>query len=263
MNMFSKENRCHYRRNQLSEVICQLRFPEILSISEKAPVDFQEAIRAEFPQFQRRMDVAAPKITGVPGNMTLQNQPATVNYQFASADGIWRVNLTGKFISLSCSRYTCWEEFAGMLDKPLAAFIQVYKPAYFERVGLRYLNFISRGELGLGAMPFQELIQPCYLGPLGEEDVLEGNVSRCSVDAEMGLRGGCRVKIHAGPGLVKKNGQPDKEVKFIFDQDLYMPGQLPVNLSAGALQTLHSQANSLFRGAITEELHDAMEPEQI
>lgn len=259
--MFSNESRCHYRRNQLSEVICQLRFPEILAISEKAPVDFQEAIRGEFPQFQRRMDVAAPKISGVPGNMTLQNQPATVNYQFASADGVWRVNLTGKFISLSCSRYTCWEDFARKLDKPLAAFIQIYKPAYFERVGLRYLNFISRGELGLGTTPFKELIQPCYLGPLGDEDVMEGSVTRSSVDAEMALRGGCRVKVHAGPGLVKKNGQADKEVKFIFDQDLYLPGQLPVKLSAGAMQTLHAQANSLFRGAITELLHDAMEPE--
>ena len=37
MHMFSKETRCHYRRNQLSEVICQLRFPEILAISEKHP----------------------------------------------------------------------------------------------------------------------------------------------------------------------------------------------------------------------------------
>ena len=55
--------------------------------------------------------------------------------------------------------------------------------------------------------------------------------------------------------------EADPELKFIFDQDLYMPGNLPVNLSAGALQTLHSQAYSIFRGAITDTLHDAMEPE--
>lgn len=261
--MFSNESRCLYRRNQLAEVICQLRFPEILSISEKAPVDFQEAIREAFPQFQRRQETPAPKITGVPGNMALQNQPTTINYQFASADGIWRVNLTSKFISLTCTKYTRWEDFAGKLDKPLAAFIRIYKPAYFERVGLRYLNFISRGNLGLGMMPFRELIAPCYLGILAEEEIAEASASRCSVDAELALRGGCRAKIHAGPGLVKRGMQQDKEVKFIFDQDLYMPGQLPINLSAGALQTLHSQADSLFRGAITRELHDAMEPENI
>lgn len=261
--MFSYETRCHYRKSPLAEVICQLRFPEILSISEKAPVDFQEAIRQEFPQFLRRQEAPAPKITGIPGNMQLQNQPMTVNYQFASADGIWRVNLTSKFISLTCSKYTCWEDFASKLDQPLAAFIKIYQPAYFERIGLRYLNFISRDALQLGSTPFRELVAPCYLGILAEEDLPESSAARCSMDTEIALRGGCRAKIHAGPGLVKRGNQPDKEVKFIFDQDLFMPGQIPVNLSAGALQTLHSQAWSIFRGAMTDELHNAMEPERI
>lgn len=258
--MFSKEPRCRYRMHPLSEVICQLRFPEILAIGAEMPVAFQEAIRSEYPQFFRRQEAPAPKITGVPGNMTLQNQPPVINYQFASADGVWRVNLTSRFISLSCTKYTGWEEFAQRLDKPLAAFIQIYKPAYFERVGLRYLNFISRSTLGLENIPFRDLISPCYLGLLAEEDVAETSVGRSGVDVEMAIRGGCRVKLHAGPGMIKRPGLDDKEVKFIFDQDLYMPGQLPVNLSAGALQTLHAQADSIFRGAITEKLHDAMEP---
>lgn len=261
--MFSHEPHCHYRKAPAAEVICQLRFPEILAIGAKDPVDFQEAIRSDFPQFSRRMEAPAPRLVGAPGNLTLENQPPVTNYQFASADGMWRVNLTGKFISLTCSGYPCWEDFAARLDKPLAAFIQVYKPAYFERVGLRYLNFISRRDLQLEDVPFRQLIQPCYLGVLGEEDVAETATARSGVDAEMSLRGGCRVKLHAGPGLVKRNGAEDKEVKFIFDQDLYMPGQLPLNLSAGALQTLHAQAFSLFRGAITDQLHEAMEPEMV
>lgn len=261
--MFSSEARCVYRESQLGEVICQLRFPEILTIATTVPDKFQEAIRAEFPQFLRRQEAPAPRISGVLGNLALQNQPPVINYQFSSADNVWRINLTSRFISLSCSKYTCWEDFAARLDKPLAAFIQIYKPAYFERVGLRYLNFISRFDLGLEGIPFSQLIAPCYLGPLAEEDVSEASCSRCGVDAELSIRGGCRVKLHAGPGLIKKSGQQDKEVKFIFDQDLYMPGQVPVNLSAGALQTLHSQAFSIFRGAITDKLHEAMEPEAI
>ena len=130
-------------------------------------------------------------------------------------------------------------------------------------MGLRYLNFISRKALGLEGTPYSELMEKCWLGPLGEEDVAESAASRCGVDTEMAIRGGCRVKIHAGPGMVKRNGRSDPEVKFIFDQDLFMPGQVPVNMSAGALQTLHSQAYSIFRGAITDTLHDAMEPEII
>ena len=213
--MFSTENRCIYRANQLAEVICQLRFPEILSIGANLPVQFQEAIRDQFPQYLRRQDNAAPRVTGAPGHFTLENQPAVTNYQFTSADGVWRVNLTSRFISLTCSRYTCWEDFAKKLDKPLAAFIQIYKPAYFERVGLRYLNFISRSALGLEGTPFSQLIAPCYLGPLALDGISEPSVTRCSVDTELGIRGGCRVKLHAGPGLVKRNGQQDKEVKDI------------------------------------------------
>ena len=258
--MFSNENRCIYQKNQLGEVICQLRFPEILTIEANIPAQFQEAIRADFPRYSVRKEAPAPKLAGTPGNLSLQNQPQSNNYQFVSADGRWRVNLTSKFISLACARYTCWEDFSAMLDQPLAAFIQIYRPAFFERVGLRYLNFISRNALGQNGTPFRELIAPQYLGLLADEDVAEPSMARCSIDAEMAIRGGCRVKLHAGPGMVKRNGQQDNEIKFIFDQDLFMAGNIPVNHSAGALQTLHSQADSIFRGAITDTLHDAMHP---
>lgn len=260
--MISNEPRCYYRSNQLGEVICQLRFPEILTIGANVPVQFQEAIRDEYPQYTARKEAPPPRLTGAPGNLTVENQPQTINYQFVSADGVWRVNLTSKFISLSCSRYTNWEDFARKLDKPLVAFIKTYKPAYFERVGLRYLNFISRKDLELD-VPFCEMMSPCYLGLLAEDDVQESATTRCSIDVEMNLRGGCKAKLHAGPGLVKRNGQQDSEVKFIFDQDLFMAGNVPVNMSAGALQTLHSQAWGIFRGAITDTLHQAMHPQTI
>ena len=169
-----------------------------------------------------------------------------------------RVNLTSKFISLASSQYRCWEEFARLLDKPLAAFIQTYKPAYFERVGLRYVNFISRKDLGLEGVPFRELISDCYLGILSQEEVLESATLRSTVDADTALRGGCRCKLHAGPGTVRRGPKPDPETKFILDLDLYMPGNLEVKLSAGALETLHGQSYGLFRGAITDMLHDAL-----
>ncbi len=260
--MFSDEPRCIYEKNQLGEVICQLRFPEILSIEANVPAQFQEAIRATFPQYSCRKDAPAPKLVGTPGNARLEPQKAVNNYQFLSEDGRWRVNLTSSFISLACNRYTRWEDFAHMLDMPLAAFIQTYRPAYFERVGLRYLNFISRNALSLESLPFRELIQAPYLGILGDEDVIETSTARSTVDTELAIRGGCRAKLHAGPGLVKRGGVENKEIHFIFDQDLFMSGKIAVNLSAGALQTLHSQAFAIFRGAITDTLHDAMEPSQ-
>lgn len=256
--MFSEKERCIYARNQLAEVICQLRFPEILNINATPPAEFQEFIRAEYPQYSSTTETQAPRLTGTPGNVQIQNSPATLNYHFSSADGNWRVNLTSKFISLSCANYPQWETFAKKLDGPLAAFIRVYKPAYFERIGLRYLNFISREALGLTEVPYRDLISPTYLGLLGDDNVQEATTLRSSVDAEIAIQGGCHAKIHAGPGMVKQNGQQQKEVKFIFDQDLYIGGNIPVNMSAGALETLHRQAFPIFRGAITDLLHNAM-----
>ena len=46
----------------------------------------------------------------------------------------------------------------------------------------------------------------------------------------------------------------------MFDQDLSMSGNVPVQYSAGALHTLHAQSFPIFRGAVTDRLHEAMEP---
>ncbi len=261
--MYSQENRCIYRKSPLAEVICQLRFPEILSIEANVPAQFQEAIRQEFPVYSVRKETPPPVLSGAPGNLQMQPQKSNNNYQFVSADGLWQINLTSKFLSLSCRHYSSWEDFAGKLDKPLAAFIQIYKPAFFQRVGLRYLNFISRRDLELEGIPYRQLIEPQYLGILGDEDVNEMTTNRCSMDAEFAIRGGCKCKLHTGPGMVKRNGQPDSEVKFVLDLDVFMDGQLEIKLSAPALQTLQGQAFSIFRGAITDTLHQAMEPERI
>ena len=247
--MFSRDSRCVYRSNQLGEVICQLRFPTILSIQAELPAQFQDAIREAFPRYLVRKETVSN------GQQTEQIN----NYQFSSDDGVWRVNLTSGFISLATSRYVCWEDFATRLDLPLAAFIKLYKPACFDRIGLRYLNFISRNKLGLADVPFRDLIQPAYLGLLQEEDVFESNMTRSGVDAELAVRDGCRIKLHAGPGKVTIGGQSDPEVKFILDLDLYTAQKAQVAHVAGALQALHGQAFSIFRGAITDTLHNAME----
>ena len=258
--MYSTEARCQYRNNQLADVICQLRFPDILMINAQQPAAFQEAIRHIYPRYSSGMETLPPKVTGTPGNFRLENQQPTANYQFTSEDGIWRINLTSRFIALACNRYTNWETFAKQLDVPLAAFIQTYNPAYFQRIGLRYINTISRKALELEDVPYSELIQSRYLGLLDDCEIPEQNANRCSMDAEVAIRNGCRAKIHAGPGLVKRNGQTDGEAHYIFDLDLFMTGNLRVNYSAGALQTLHSQAYPIFRDAITDRLHDAMDP---
>ena len=94
--MFSNAPRCRYHKNQLGEVICQLRFPEILTIETNLPGEFQEAIRASFPLYSSRKEAAAPKLTGTPGNMKLEPQRQITNHQFQSEGRLWRVTVASR-----------------------------------------------------------------------------------------------------------------------------------------------------------------------
>ena len=258
--LFSERSRANYPNAPVHEVICQLRFPTILSINNVEPADFQEVIRDTFPQYVRRQDIPRPLPTGNAG--APQASPVS-NYHFISADNLWKLNLTKDFIALSTIHYTGWEEFARHLDKALAAFIQTYKPAFFQRVGLRYVNIISRKRLGLENIPWTDLMTSAYTGVLSQPDVREEDFLTCGTDFQLKLDNSCQAKIHAGLGRVQvkvPNAPQDPEVKFILDMDLSMSGNVPCTMAAGALETLHVHAGRLFEGAITDELRNAFTP---
>ena len=267
--MFSASERVLYGKRQLIEVICQLRFPTILSISAKEPAEFQEAIRAEFPRYARNLEKLPPKVIGQPGAMKLEEQPTVVNYQFLTAAGDWKVNLTNTFLALATPVYTTWEDFARKLDEVLAQFVAIYHPAYFERIGLRYIDrllSIAAHAEAYSNHPIALSVRAAYSGPIDQQridDVQEQSVQRVTQDVEMALAGGCRLKLHCGPGMVKRGNVEDKEVRFILDNDVFMNGKIELKHSAGALNTVHTHADRIFRGAITDQLHNAMEPQPL
>ncbi|MEG2454662.1 MAG: TIGR04255 family protein [Oscillospiraceae bacterium] len=255
---FAHNDRYSYAVSPLVEVICQLRFPTILSIGTREPADFQEAIRSAFPRYAARTERPAPTISGADTDAPkVEQAPSIVNYNFVSADGLWKINLTSGFIALSTMRYTRWEEFAQKLDMPLAQFIRIYQPAFFERIGLRYVNAFSRKAMGLENTPWSDLFQPSFLGALAEPDVREGDITQCSLDVEMKLPDDCRMKLHSGPGLLG-GGKQDPEVKFILDGDFSAGGNLSAAAVPEKLVTLHDHSTRLLRGAMTSELHAAM-----
>lgn len=260
---FASYDRYRYARSPLVEVICQLRFPAILSIGAKEPAEFQEAVRRDFPRYSARMERVPPKVVGAgTPNASVQQQPPVTNYQFLSADGTWKLNLTSSFIALSTLRYTRWEDFAHHLDKVLAKFIQIYHPTAFSRTGLRYVNAISRRALGLTDLLWDDLIRSPYIGILGEPDVDEKLVSKSALNTDIRLEEGVRLKIHAGPGLIN-GGKQDPEPKFILDGDVALSASTPADQVPAVLEKLHRYSVRFFHGAIMPELHEAMGPTPI
>ncbi len=254
--LFSDNARYAYANSPLIETICQLRFPTILSIGSTDPAQFQELVRGEFPRYVARQEQQPVRVV----NGKVEQAPPVTNYNFISTDGFWKINLTSNFIALSTLRYTRWEDFAQKLDKVLALFIQIYQPAFFERIGLRYVNAVSRNRLGLQDELWDDLIESPFIGVLSEPDVDETAVTKSALDVETALDQGCRVKLHAGPGLLG-GGKQDPEPKFILDGDFSVSGKnIPSGEIAQDLGNLHTYAVRLFNAATTQELKDAMGP---
>ena len=257
--LFAQYERYQYARPPLVEVICQLRFPTILAIGAQEPAAFQEAVRRDFPQYAARQEQLPPKVVRKGNAAALEPQKPITNYTFVSQDGRWKLNLTQNFIALSTVGYQRWEDFATRLDQPLAQFIQIYQPAYFERIGLRYVNAVSRQRLGLEGQLWDDLIQSQYIGILGEPDVEESEIAKCSLEVDTPLVGGYRMKLRTGPGLVG-GGKTDKEVKFVLDADFSTAGKMTAEAVPEKLERMHRFAVCFFQGAITKELHEAMGP---
>ncbi len=175
---FPERRRVIYQKNPLESVICQLRFPSVLRIDTELPSAFQENIRKDFPNFLEgtEFQIEFPVVASgqIPSDMPRQIvQPTIKNYEFASEDGQWKINLTRSFIALTTTKYNRWEEFKTKLAGPLDAFMKIYSPDYYIRVGLRYIDIFRRSTLELDGVSWEELLQPYILGMLSASDVMK------------------------------------------------------------------------------------------
>jgi uncharacterized protein (TIGR04255 family) len=250
-----------YKKNTIDRVICQLRFPPLLKIDSELPATFQEHIRADFPEFREReeLSIKIPQEIrqGLPAEVIRHVMPAqTKNYEFSSEDHTLKINLTRTFIALTAKEYRRRSEFRQKLEGPLQALMEIYKPAYFSRVGLRYVDVIYRKELAVESLGWKELLQPHVLGLLGSD--IHEDVQSLDVKYEVRLDDGSSV-VRIAMGLVEPKGQD--EDSFMIDMDFYSTQKMTPTSAEEKLAYFHVEASKLFRWMITDKLHNAMEPE--
>jgi uncharacterized protein (TIGR04255 family) len=260
--VFPDAPRVIYRKNPLDRVICQLRFPPILRIETEVPAQFQERIRKDFPDFKEKEELILPQKMRqeLPVELVGRIIPSeTKNYEFLSEseDGIWKVNLTRTFVALTTTKYRRWEEFRERLQNPLNALIEIYEPAHFSRIGLRYIDIIKRSELHLDDVDWKELLQPYIIGLLGSTTINK-QVQTLEAKYEISLddQGGVARIV---TGLVEHN----KEVCFLIDTDFYDTSKTETSKVANKLEKFHVLASRLIQWLITKRLHKAMEPETL
>lgn len=249
-----------YKKNPLIEVIVQFRFPKILALNLGDPVDFQEAIKADFPIYQLTLE-NQQEISisigqdNVPIPSVIQKQPLK-NHNFISQDGQYKINLTSGFISISTLGYTRWEELLSRFSNPLNVFEKIYTPSFYDRIGLRYVDVFSRKNLGLEDKSWRELIEQPWIGAFSSID--ESKMINLGLDVEYYLDDRIsRAKIHTGIGATNNN----PERVFVIDSDFIHIQNTTAENALSVLNYLHDNAKLFIRSAITDTLHNAMEPE--
>jgi len=244
--------------------VCQLAFPRILSINEKSPIDFQERIRGAYPIYAVATEQQQPLLVN-PGGVGLsprviQNERIN-NYSFSSEDNIWTIVLSNTSISLTTVQYTRWEDFETHLQEPVAALNDIYRPAFFERVGLRYINAFCRSKLQIDQQtPWQQLIKPYALGLFSNDDVAS-EIKGYSATTEVNLDNGAMARIVTATGYVGDTVfQQKPELSFIVDNDLFFNSRKKLDEISDMLRYLNYQADKIIHSIITEELHQSMQP---
>jgi uncharacterized protein (TIGR04255 family) len=252
--IFPASKRVIYDKNTLEEVICQVKFPAVLKISE-TPVEFQERIRQDFPVLEQKPPMVFPADL-LPDLARLLPNAGTV-YQFSSRDKIWSLSLYREFLALTCKQYRRWEDFRNLFEIAFNALNNIYSPAFFSRIGLRYRNVIDRSKLGLSGKSWSDLLAKEICGELAADGIAD-KIEEARREIVIGMGGNQKVRIIHG-----LFGQSESDKTYVIDADFFNESEVEVANVREQLNAFNRESGSLFRWAITETLHDAMRPNDV
>lgn len=258
-DLFPPSPRVIYEHAPLIRVVCQLRYPSLLRIESRPPDEFQERIRGMFPLFERTpnpLPVDLPKEIA----QLLRLQVSGTAYEFLTEDRSTTVTLTPESLALTTTSYRQWEVFRDHLRTPLAALVDIYKPSFFTRVGLRYQDMIDRNAVGLRGRPWSQLLRREILGELALPN-FEGSLEQIANRT-------IRLKLPDGTGSVlMRHGlaqvQGSEEICYMIDFDFFTEQKTEVRNAEATLDHFNGIAGSAFRWCITDTLRDALGPRQL
>jgi uncharacterized protein (TIGR04255 family) len=260
---FPEAKRVVYSKNPLAEVIVQLQFAPILKIDSEPPAAFQDLIRLEYPRYSLAAANnpipanAPPQIRNVIQSMGFRSGPA--RHLFEAEDRHWQVALTRQTLELRTRVYRRWEEFCERGHKLRVAFEQTYKPGFYVRLGLRYVDVIRRSLLNLADVPWSELLNPYVAGELSAPE-LATRIDAVSRELHCSLEGNnCYLTLRTGIAQT----DPDKEPCFLIDSDFHTHKRTEIADVENILDTFNRASGRLFRWSIKPRLHDALEPQPV
>jgi uncharacterized protein (TIGR04255 family) len=255
-----------FEHTPLALVLCQVRFPTVLNVTNPAAVaPFQEAIRDDFP-------VAEPYARQVMG-FGIQLDPSgfqfpqgapSVTWRFTDIDDKWTVVLTPEFLTLETRAYVDYDDFHRRLLIVLAALDETIRPTVCTRIGLRYIN-----EIRPGHDRWDEVVRPELLGPISLSafrDFTKQAAQQIVLDGPTGQRVHLQHGIIPTGTTVQAGGDesPPEAPFYLVDIDVFKEfprSEYTVMKSpavASFVDDLRDTASQIFRWSITSAYVDSL-----
>jgi uncharacterized protein (TIGR04255 family) len=230
----------------LSEVICQVKFPPILSINKESPIDYQESVRSRFPLYEQGQAFSFVIPPGGNADITIPEFPVKM-HTFRSIDKKSFITLSSDSIAYTTSNYSHWREFLKDFSDINGATKKVYKPSVATRLGLRYINRFTLSNSKCGTID--------ELYSLFKEEltcILTADAWSSPVDlfSQLTLTDNDNTKLVIRFGTGKENG----EDLFVLDIDCFEEDkQIPLSDILLRMETYHEKIYQAFRWSVLEE----------
>lgn len=223
-------------RNQLDNVVFQIRFPATLSVDRDVSY-FQERVKEDYPIYDAVASIL-PNVADV---------PVARNYAFYSKDRTWSVSVSIATLSLSTCRYIDWTDFSAKATALVKNASVCFDIKIATRIGLRYVNAIKPSSMGLRTSDLKGLIDPLYLHEKNHPSGWEIDGFNSSVNYRIDRRSRCRMAY----GTIQF---ADGERGFLIDNDIYTTEPTAIGNIRTILDEFNGFSESAFRHATTEKL---------
>lgn len=241
----------HLPQAPLVTVLCQVRFPEIVSIQKKQFIaGFQERVRGTYPLMHE--DVLKTVALESVGTVATSDE---VVWRFVDAPRNWRLTLTSTFLTLETRKYETRVHFIERFGEVVEALQTTLKPSHVTRLGMRYVDRVAiKDGVFFDGMLRDEM--KGVTGPAGLSVIHSVSEIACKVQEGQML---------ARWGLLPARGSHDpdvlppvQEASWFLDVDTSADHvSSPVSFDAAKIRAdasaLSMRSYSFFRWAVTDE----------
>ena len=241
------------KRSPLTLVICQVRFPRQMGISESDVKPIQREVAERYPLVQ--VGRSANLILG-PAGVAPMNEPEPI-FHFRSEDEAWTLTVTPDSASLETNDYHDFHDFLCRWIETVGVVLKVLDVRRQDRIGLRYVNE-QPCPLRPDLAQLAEIVRSELIGVVGRHDQTRRLLQSMQELRFEQAQGVCTLRH----GLVPRS---ETEGSYVLDFDAYdeTAQSFDPDAQARLLAAFNHRIFDLFRWSVPEARFTSFEPEEV